>query len=67
MNKDVFEGKWMELKGKIKEEWNDLTDDEIEEAEGKSMKLAGRLQAKYGWSKEEAEQKVDQFINKLDS
>ncbi len=64
MNKDIFEGKWRELKGKIKEEWNDLTDDELEEAEGKSEKIAGRLQAKYGWSKEEADSKVKAFLDK---
>lgn len=65
MNKDIFEGKWRELKGKIKEEWNDLTDDELEEAEGKAEKIAGRLQAKYGWSKEESDSKFKAFVDKL--
>ncbi len=65
MNKDIFEGKWRELKGKIKEEWNDLTDDELEEAEGKAEKISGRLQAKYGWSKEESDSKFKAFVDKL--
>ena len=58
MNKNQIDGRWLQLKGKIKEEWNDLTDDEIEEAEGEAMQLVGKIQAKYGIEKEAAEAKM---------
>ena len=64
MNKDIFAGKWHQLKGKVKEEWGDLTDDEVNQVNGQAEQLAGRLQEKYGWSKDEAERKVDDFIRR---
>jgi uncharacterized protein YjbJ (UPF0337 family) len=64
MNKDILKGKWMQLKGKIKEEWGELTDDEIDQIEGQSDQLAGKLQEKYGYSKEDAENKIDEFIRR---
>jgi uncharacterized protein YjbJ (UPF0337 family) len=64
MNKDILKGKWMQLKGKIKEEWGDITDDELDQIEGKSDQLAGKLQEKYGYTKEDAEQKIDEFVRR---
>lgn len=66
MNNDILAGKWKQLKGKIKEQWGDLTDDEIDEMEGKSEQLAGRLQEKYGYSKEDAEREIDAFLRRQD-
>lgn len=62
MNWDIIEGKWEQLKGSVKEKWGDLTDDELTEAAGKRDKLAGKLQEKYGWTKNEAEKQVDDFF-----
>ncbi|GEM_PF-570762 len=53
MNKDQVTGKLHEIKGKIKEKWGDLTDDEITQGEGKIEELAGKIQQKYGGIKEE--------------
>jgi len=64
MNNDILKGKWLQLKGKIKEEWGDLTDDELDQIEGKSDQLAGKLQEKYGYSKEDAEHKIDEFVRR---
>ncbi len=64
MNKDILAGKWKQLKGKVKEEWGDLTDDELDEMEGKSEQLAGKLQEKYGFSKADADSKVDDFVRR---
>ena len=61
MNKNEIEGRWLQLKGKIKEEWNDLTDDEFEEAEGEAMQMIGKIQAKYGISKEAAEKRIHEL------
>ena len=52
-NKDQIMGKWHEIKGKVKEKWGDLTDDEVTEAEGTLEGLAGKLQQKYGGAKQE--------------
>ncbi|MCL4154530.1 UNVERIFIED_CONTAM: hypothetical protein GTU68_041332 [Idotea baltica] len=64
MNLDQLKGNWKQLKGKIKSEFGDLTDDEVMEAEGEAERLAGIVQKKYGLTKEEAEDKVDAFAKK---
>lgn len=64
MNEDIIKGKWAEIKGAIKEQWGDLTDDELVEIEGKTEKLAGILQTKYGYTKEKAEQAYKDVIEK---
>ena len=64
MNWDTIKGNWKQMSGKVKEEWGDLTDDEITEAEGDRDQLVGKIQAKYGIAKEEAEQQVDSFAAK---
>lgn len=55
MNSDVIKGKWKQLTGKIKERWGDLTDDDLQAADGHAEYLVGKLQERYGWSKERAE------------
>ena len=62
MNWDTVKGNWKKMTGKIKEEWGDLTDNEIKEAEGDRDQLIGKIQAKYGIAKEEAEKQVDAFV-----
>ncbi|MCA4045489.1 CsbD family protein, partial [Pseudomonas aeruginosa] len=61
MNSDVIKGKWKQLTGKIKERWGDLTDDDLQAADGHAEYLVGKLQERYGWSKERAEQEVRDF------
>ncbi|VDL27085.1 CsbD family protein [Pseudomonas aeruginosa] len=65
MNSDVIKGKWKQLTGKIKERWGDLTDDDLQAADGHAEYLAGKLQERYGWSKERAEQEVRDFSDRL--
>ena len=65
MNTDIFEGKWKQLKGKVKAQWGDLTDDDLDVAEGNSMYLAGKLQERYGLTKEKAEEAIAEFKRKL--
>ncbi|MBU2891642.1 CsbD family protein [Celeribacter halophilus] len=65
MNRDQFEGKWKEMKGRVREEWGDLTEDDLAEAEGNREQLEGKLQQRYGKSKEEARKAVNEFIDKL--
>ncbi|MDS9468503.1 CsbD family protein [Paracoccus sp. MBLB3053] len=62
MNWDIVEGKWNQLKGSVKEKWGDLTDDELTEIAGHKDQLSGKLQEKYGWTKEEADRELDDFF-----
>jgi uncharacterized protein YjbJ (UPF0337 family) len=62
MNEDILEGNWKMLRGRIREEWGDLTDDEVEEIAGKRDRLAGMLQARYGWGKEEVDRRIDDWL-----
>ncbi|MGX5218196.1 MULTISPECIES: CsbD family protein [Pseudomonas] len=65
MNSDVIKGKWKQLNGRIKERWGNLTDDDLDVAEGHSEYLAGKLQERYGWTKEKAQQELRDFSDKL--
>ena len=64
MNWDTVKGNWKQMTGKVKEEWGDLTDDDLTEAAGERDQLVGKIQAKYGIAKEEAEKQVDKFVSK---
>jgi uncharacterized protein YjbJ (UPF0337 family) len=61
MNKDTVKGNFTQLKGKIKQKWGQLTDDEIDEMEGHAEILAGKLQERYGLSKDDAERQARDF------
>jgi len=66
MNWDKVSGQWKQLKGKVKEKWGDLTDDDLDQVAGKRDQLVGRIQQRYGIAKDEAERRVDQWANELD-
>jgi uncharacterized protein YjbJ (UPF0337 family) len=55
MNKDILKGKWLESKGRVKEKWGKLTDNDFFEIEGRGEKLLGLLQKRYGYIREKAE------------
>ncbi len=63
MDKDIFLGKWKQLKGEVKKQWGKLTDDDLDRAEGDRDKLLGILQEKYGYSKDQAREHLDRFLN----
>ena len=58
MNKDTVEGNWKQFKGKVKEQWGKLTDDDFDVIAGKRDQLLGRIQERYGISRDEAEKQV---------
>ena len=62
MNIEQVKGNWLQLKGKVKETWGDLTDDELDQISGNMDQLNGALQKHYGKSKEEAQKEIDQFL-----
>jgi len=55
-------GNWNMLKGKLREQWGKLTDDDFERAAGQRDQLVGRLQERYGYNKEQAERELDNFV-----
>lgn len=65
MNDDVMKGKWKQARGSVKEEWGKLTDDDVDEMDGRKDRLVGKLQERYGLAKDEAERQVDDFERKL--
>ena len=64
MNKDIFKGKWEQLKGNVQKEWGKLTDDDLDKIKGDSKILIGKLQEKYGMTKDEAKKEVEKLKNR---
>lgn len=65
MNWDILEGKWDQFRGRAREQWGKLTEDDLDVAAGKKDQLAGKIQERYGKSREEAEREVDNWINDI--
>lgn len=63
MNSEILTGKWNELKGKVKETFGRLTDDDLMQVEGSSDRVVGLLQQRYGYSKDQAQREWDNFYN----
>jgi uncharacterized protein YjbJ (UPF0337 family) len=63
MNDDVLKGLWKQLKGRVQEKWGELTDDEIDQVQGKREVLIGKIQEKYGYARDEAEREVNNFLD----
>lgn len=61
MSNDQLAGNWKQFKGKIKEQWGKLTDDDLDVIAGKRDQLLGRIQERHGVAKDEAETQVRQF------
>ena len=66
INKDILQGKWKQARGKVKQQWGRLTDDELDQISGYYDELAGLIQERYGYSREKAEQEVNAFIERWD-
>lgn len=60
-----IEGSWAELKGKAKQQWGNLTDNELTQIGGKKDELIGRIQARYGYSKDKAQQEVERWLESM--
>ena len=66
MNNNIFEGKWKQIKGRVQEKWGELTNDEMDQIQGKKDVLAGKLQEKYGMTRKEADKEINQFLEKIE-
>jgi len=65
MNQDIIKGKWKQLTGQAKVQWNKLTDDDLGVADGHREYLVGKLQERHGLAKDEAEQQVKDFESRI--
>jgi uncharacterized protein YjbJ (UPF0337 family) len=67
MNWNQIEGNWQQYKGQVRQTWAKLTDDDLVGTNGKREELVGRLQERYGYTKEMAERKIDAFLKMIKS
>ncbi|ATQ67040.1 MULTISPECIES: CsbD family protein [Methylosinus] len=65
MEWNQVQGNWKQVKGKIKEKWGDLTDDDLTKIEGNREQFEGALQSRYGQSKEAARKEIDDWLKTL--
>jgi uncharacterized protein YjbJ (UPF0337 family) len=61
MNADILRGKWNQIKGKAKQKWGKLTDDDLDKVDGSRDELVGVIQERYGKSRDAAEKEVDSW------
>jgi uncharacterized protein YjbJ (UPF0337 family) len=61
MNRDTMIGKWQQFKGKVKERWGKLTDNDLDKIEGRRDQLVGKIQETYGIARAEAEKQLKEF------
>jgi uncharacterized protein YjbJ (UPF0337 family) len=61
MNWDQIEGKWKQAKGAVKQQWGKLTDDDLDVIDGKQDQLLGKIQERYGITREEAQKQLDSW------
>ena len=67
MNKDVFEGKWKQMRGEAKGWWGKLTDDDLDKVAGQFDVFVGLVQQKYGYSREHAEEEIEKQMNEYEA
>lgn len=63
MNEDILSGKWKQIRGEIQSFWGRLTNDDLDRIQGSSARLAGKLQERYGYSRQEAERAIADFLD----
>ena len=61
MNEDTVKGNWKQFKGKVKEQWGKLTDDDLDVINGQRDQLVGRIQERQGIARDQAEKQVSDW------
>lgn len=61
MNRDTLKGRWLQLKGRIRERWGDLTDDDMDRIAGNWDQLVGKIVERYGHVREEIERDLERL------
>jgi uncharacterized protein YjbJ (UPF0337 family) len=65
MNEPWLRGKWNEIKGRVKEQWGELSDDEIARIEGRRDQLIGAIQQRYGKDRDAVEKEIREFERRV--
>ena len=63
MNKDILKGKWTQMKGDLRSKWGKLTDDDLTQIQGDAEKFVGKLQERYGHTREQAEKELNDYLD----
>jgi len=64
MNWDRVEGNWKGFKGRVREQWGKLTNDDLDVVAGKREQLAGKIQERYGIARDEADRQVNDWLER---
>ena len=64
-NRDVLAGKWKQVRGKAKQTWGKLTDNDLDRISGRFEELVGLIQQRYGYARNQAENEVTNFIEQM--
>ena len=59
MNEDTMKGQWTQLKGRVREQWGKLTQDDVDQIQGRAEQLIGKLQTRYGIQRDEAQRQFE--------
>jgi uncharacterized protein YjbJ (UPF0337 family) len=65
MDWDRVQGNWKMFKGRAKETWGELTDDDLDVIEGRRDQLEGRIQERYGYTRDKTRAEVDDWLLRL--
>ncbi|MDF2958826.1 MAG: CsbD family protein [Paenibacillus sp.] len=63
MDNNVFKGKWKQMKGEVQKQWGKLTNDDLDIIDGEREKLIGKIQERYGYAKDRAEQEYHDWTS----
>jgi uncharacterized protein YjbJ (UPF0337 family) len=63
MDWNRVEGNWKQVKGKVKEKWGKLTDDDLDVVAGRRDQLEGKIQERYGIAKDQVRKDLDNWVN----
>jgi uncharacterized protein YjbJ (UPF0337 family) len=66
MNRDILAGKWLQVRGQVKQTWGKLTDNDLDRISGRYDELVGLLQERYGYASDKAEKEVTHFIERFE-
>ncbi|MEZ4616515.1 MAG: CsbD family protein [Caldilineaceae bacterium] len=67
MNENILQGKWMQIKGGVRQQWGKLTHDDLDWVQGNYEQLLGLIQERYGFARDKAKAELDQFLQKHQS
>ncbi|HEX2458921.1 MAG TPA: CsbD family protein [Vicinamibacterales bacterium] len=67
MNEDTLKGQWTQIKGRVREQWGKLTNDDLDQIQGRAEQLIGKVQERYGVQRDEAKRQVDDFLRSTES